>query len=404
MTRVGELLTNVDPSTSRVASRSSSVSWLADVALTVAAQRCNFGVSERYASMSAGGGLSTLTGGASRAVGSELLLRCAAAGEIAASGWTVPIQGSITSGFRTSSRPGHNGVDIAVGKGTPVRAAAAGVVLVATCNAHVGSQSYSCDQDGSVSVKGCGWYVDILHAANVITRYCHLMSRPYVQTGQSIGAGQIIGLSGSSGHSSGPHLHFEVHLHADDSSYGAIGLVHNWSGNRGTGGRCRRRSRGRPRPSVAGRRSSSEFAWVRGDLRADDDRSGSRGFVPVWRQDYTAKSNGEVFAPLVPVSRVWVEQAASEPSSFVLAAATIDIPPTRHAVPASTAVSLCGRRMIQQVPDGFVRDLRAVTDRYHSGSGAAVVRVCGELEWFAWAITGQTPAIVELAAATVWAE
>ena len=58
-------------------------------------------------------------------------LRCAAAGEIAASGWTVPVQGPIVSGFRTARAPGHNGVDISVPKGTPIRAAAAGVVLTA---------------------------------------------------------------------------------------------------------------------------------------------------------------------------------------------------------------------------------------------------------------------------------
>jgi murein DD-endopeptidase MepM/ murein hydrolase activator NlpD len=166
-----------------------------------------------------------LTGGASRAVGSELVLRCAAAGEIAASGWTIPVHGTITSGFRTTLRPGHNGVDIAVAKGTPVRATAAGVVLVAMCNAHVGGQNYGCDRDGGTWVQGCGWYVDLLHAARMITRYCHLMSRPYFSTGQYVAAGQVIGLSGSSGNSSGPHLHFEIHLHADDSRYGAVDPV-----------------------------------------------------------------------------------------------------------------------------------------------------------------------------------
>jgi murein DD-endopeptidase MepM/ murein hydrolase activator NlpD len=166
-----------------------------------------------------------LTGGASRADGELVALRCAAAGEIAASGWTVPVSGPIVSGFRTPSRPSHNGVDIAVPKGTPIHAAAAGVVIQAICNAHVGGSGYSCDRDGGLNVKGCGWYVDILHAGNVITRYCHQMVRPYVSIGQSVAAGQIIGVSGSSGHSSGPHVHFEVHVNGDSSFFGAVDPV-----------------------------------------------------------------------------------------------------------------------------------------------------------------------------------
>lgn len=163
-----------------------------------------------------------LTGGGGRAAGAALQLRCASGGEISASGWTVPVVGPVTSGFRTSSRPGHNGVDIAVPKGTPVRAAAAGVVLTVRCNAHSGGLPYSCDRDGGVWVQGCGWYLDILHAANVITRYCHLRERPYVAAGQYVGPGEVVGVSGSSGHSSGPHLHFEVHLNADPSRLGAV--------------------------------------------------------------------------------------------------------------------------------------------------------------------------------------
>jgi murein DD-endopeptidase MepM/ murein hydrolase activator NlpD len=166
-----------------------------------------------------------LTGGASRAIGAEFALRCAVGAEIAASGWTVPALGPIVSGFRTADRPAHNGVDISVGKGTPVRAAAAGVVVIALCNASLDGRAYSCDQDGSPAVLGCGWYVDILHAGRVITRYCHMVSRPVVRVGQYVGAGDVIGLSGSSGNSSGPHLHFEVHLNGDSSNAGAVDPV-----------------------------------------------------------------------------------------------------------------------------------------------------------------------------------
>jgi murein DD-endopeptidase MepM/ murein hydrolase activator NlpD len=196
--------------------------------LTIAAQRVQisafpnaYAKHEALASKT----VDALTGGASRAVGTELVLRCVAAGEISASGWTVPVIGPIVSGFRTASRPTHNGVDIAVRKGTQVHAAAAGIVIVAKCNAHVGLVPYSCDRDGGIFVQGCGWYVDILHAGNVITRYCHQMVRPYVSVGQFLSAGEVIGLSGSSGNSSGPHVHFEVHLNRDASGQGAIDPV-----------------------------------------------------------------------------------------------------------------------------------------------------------------------------------
>jgi murein DD-endopeptidase MepM/ murein hydrolase activator NlpD len=167
--------------------------------------------------------VNALTGGAARAVGSLAKLRCANPGEISASGWTIPVRGSIVSGFRTPQRPEHNGVDLAVPKGTIVRAASAGIVLTARCNAHTADGTpYSCDRDGSVSIIGCGWYVDILHAGNVITRYCHMVSRPDVVPGQRVAAGEQIGHSGTSGNSSGPHLHFEVHVGGDESPSGAI--------------------------------------------------------------------------------------------------------------------------------------------------------------------------------------
>jgi murein DD-endopeptidase MepM/ murein hydrolase activator NlpD len=166
-----------------------------------------------------------LTGGASRAVGTVFALRCATGTDIAASGWTIPALGPIVSGFRTPERPTHQGVDISVPRGTPLRAAAAGVVVVAVCNANVGGLPYSCDQDGGPWVGGCGWYVDILHAGRILTRYCHMVSRPAVTVGEYVGAGQVIGLSGSSGNSSGPHVHFEVHLNGDSSNFGAVDPV-----------------------------------------------------------------------------------------------------------------------------------------------------------------------------------
>jgi murein DD-endopeptidase MepM/ murein hydrolase activator NlpD len=167
-----------------------------------------------------------LADGAARAAGSLVNLRCVFPGEISASGWTIPVRALVGSGFRTADRPSHFGVDLAVDKGTEVHAASAGVVITVQCNASSSNSGpWSCDIDGSAAVRGCGWYVDILHAGNVITRYCHMVRRPEVTVGQTVTAGQRIGYSGSSGNSSGPHLHFEVHLTGDSSNNGAINPV-----------------------------------------------------------------------------------------------------------------------------------------------------------------------------------
>jgi murein DD-endopeptidase MepM/ murein hydrolase activator NlpD len=163
--------------------------------------------------------VNTLADGAGLAAAAAADLKCAGPGEVAASGWTVPVRAAIVSGFRTADRPTHNGVDLGASRYTKIRAAAAGVVIVSKCD--VGN----CDRDGSPSTPGCGWFVDILHADNVITRYCHMVQRPFVSVGDRVSAGQIIGLVGTSGHSSGPHLHFETHLNGDRSFAGGVDPV-----------------------------------------------------------------------------------------------------------------------------------------------------------------------------------
>jgi murein DD-endopeptidase MepM/ murein hydrolase activator NlpD len=187
-----------------------------------AVQRAASRFSERYQQWEslAAEVVNALTGGAARSASGAQLgdLTCAAFGKVSASGWTVPAPGPIVSGFRPPERPGHNGVDVAAPRGTAIHAASDGIVITAMCNASTGN----CDVDGGPKVLGCGWYVDILHADEVITRYCHMVSRPLVNVGDRVQAGQVIGKVGSSGNSSGPHLHFEVHLNHDSGPAGAI--------------------------------------------------------------------------------------------------------------------------------------------------------------------------------------
>jgi murein DD-endopeptidase MepM/ murein hydrolase activator NlpD len=130
--------------------------------------------------------------------------------------WTHPLPGfPVQGGFRTPQRPTHRGVDLMSFKGTPIRAAADGTIAEVVCNIQPGG---SCDVDGTPASRGCGWYVKIAHPGNIATLYCHMIRRPAVTVGQKVKAGEVIGYIGSSGRSSYPHLHYEVHTNAPPTS------------------------------------------------------------------------------------------------------------------------------------------------------------------------------------------
>jgi murein DD-endopeptidase MepM/ murein hydrolase activator NlpD len=163
-----------------------------------------------------------LAGGAARAAGALARLRCARGSEIAASGWTPPVTATISATFG----PSHNGVDLAAARGTSIRAAAAGMVIAVACEARLKSGAwYGCDRDGSSQVIGCGWWVEIQHAGDVITRYCHLGKLPEVVVGQQVTAGQRIGEVGATGNIDGPRCTFEVHINGDRNASGAVDPV-----------------------------------------------------------------------------------------------------------------------------------------------------------------------------------
>ncbi|MFW6366966.1 MAG: peptidoglycan DD-metalloendopeptidase family protein [Spirochaetota bacterium] len=110
-------------------------------------------------------------------------------------GW--PVTGHITSAFGmrnhpiTGRRQFHNGIDIRAGMGSDIRASESGTVLYSGWK------------------QGYGWMVVIKHPKNYITVYAHLSKRLKVKNDR-VRKGEVIGKSGSSGVSTGPHLHFEI--------------------------------------------------------------------------------------------------------------------------------------------------------------------------------------------------
>ena len=105
--------------------------------------------------------------------------------------YSWPYAQKVRSGFGRRFGRHHDGVDIPLATGTEVTAAFDGVVRVAT---------YS---------SGYGNIIILRHPSGIETAYAHLSSKK-VKAGDEVKAGDVIALSGSSGRSTGPHLHFET--------------------------------------------------------------------------------------------------------------------------------------------------------------------------------------------------
>ena len=114
-------------------------------------------------------------------------------------GWPCPASSRITSqyGYRIlfGVRDFHTGIDIGAGTGSNIVAAESGTVILA---------AYGWN-------GGYGNYMILSHGNGVTTRYAHA-SALYVSAGQTVTKGQVIGAVGTTGNSTGPHLHFEVRI------------------------------------------------------------------------------------------------------------------------------------------------------------------------------------------------
>ncbi len=107
-----------------------------------------------------------------------------------------PVIGSVSRGFYYLSSiyigGQHGAVDIPASIGTPIKVAAAGLVTKASYN--------------DIS----GHYIEVAHNEGWVTNYRHLVEQASVSAGASVSQGQIIGKVGSTGWSTGPHLHFDL--------------------------------------------------------------------------------------------------------------------------------------------------------------------------------------------------
>jgi murein DD-endopeptidase MepM/ murein hydrolase activator NlpD len=129
-----------------------------------------------------------------RAAAGDVLNRLPTTGSgVSPSGFIWPVDGVLTSGFGPRWGRMHTGIDIAAPAGTPIRAAKAGEVIYAGW------------------LNGYGNTVVLDHGDGIATLYGH-QSRIGSTEGQTLNQGDVLGFVGSTGHSTGNHLHFEVRI------------------------------------------------------------------------------------------------------------------------------------------------------------------------------------------------
>ena len=117
-----------------------------------------------------------------------------------------------------------------------------------------------------------------------------------------------------------------------------------------------------------------------------------------------------MFAPLVPVERVWVEDYGlaglqTSPRDVTERLVSLDEPPRRSPIMVRDADSVTGRRVVQiSAEGGERRDLRAVTELHTGDEGDICVRVAAELDWYRWAWSGRPPKTLAVPVYLLWIE
>jgi len=164
-------------------------------------------------------------------------------------------KGTFTSGFQTSSRPDHQGVDISAPSGTPIRAAACGVVN------HISSNN------------GYGNFICVKHSTSFTTCYAHLSRFSDEGMGDSVRQGEVIGYVGETGNARGAHLHFETRRGAPYGGTPMNPMLYLDDGQEFSGSRVGSSSRGIGGPDLQPRESQPSQASTYEPASSTEERS-----------------------------------------------------------------------------------------------------------------------------------
>lgn len=130
--------------------------------------------------------------------------------------WPLSKAYPVTSLYKWRWGRMHNGIDIGVPEGTPILASKSGTIIHDTW------------ENQNNHSQGGGVYIGIDHGDGTYTWYmhCHTKTLGIVKNGQKVQQGQVIGYSGNTGHSTGPHLHFQIMIGGLGNKYAQNPLLY----------------------------------------------------------------------------------------------------------------------------------------------------------------------------------
>jgi len=148
----------------------------------------------------------------------------------------------------------------------------------------------------------------------------------------------------------------------------------------------------------------AEFEWYRSHITGQEVPLPCQPFAGMWVENCSDK--GEQVDDVL--ARILGEELSSSGLDAGAAEGRIvrlDAPPVRSPVPARSADSLTGRRVVVVHPDRrFDRDLRAISEPFARADGEIAVKVCSEYDWYWWAIDGTPPTDTDIPIYLLWAE